>query len=143
MSLSVGKYFAKAIKDNTALYTLIGGRLFPVARSTEDEALDKIPYIIMRPVKVENEMTTKDEAESDYDSATIELDCVASTYDALVTLTESVRTVIRTAFETGLDVSSWPFILTSYSFSADDVSYDETKPCYWQTLRYVCETEKR
>ena len=140
MSLSVGKFFVKAIKDHTSFYNSIGGRLFPVARTSEDEALDKIPYIIMRPVKVVNENGTKDMIASPDDTATIELDLVAQSYSDLVDMAEQVRGIIEEAYLDELDVESWPFILEGYDFSADEVLYDPSKPCYYQTLRYMCQT---
>lgn len=140
MSLEVGKFFIKALKANTALNTAIGGRLFPVARSSEDEALDRIPYIIMEPSGVTNQEDSKDDAESQYDSATINLLVVSDTYANLVSLTEQVRNIIRSAAETHLSDNTWNFELVDYNFSADQVQYDPVKPCYYQTLSYVCST---
>lgn len=144
MSLYLGKYFVEALRSSEEITELIDGRLFPVARSTEDDLLDKIPYIIMMPSGITAGETCKDDyAEGDEDQAQVNLLVCAQTYDSLVTLTQLVRDTIHEAYEGDLADEDWPFVFDGYEFSADAVQYDPTKPCYYQTLRYNCTTTKQ
>lgn len=140
MSLEVGKFFIKALKTNSALVAAVGGRIFPVARSMEDDQLDQLPYIIMQPEVLTNEGQTKDDVEGITDRANVSLLVCASTYDELVQLTQSVRETIHAAYNDGVTDDTWHFDVDGYDFSADAVNYDAAKPCYWQTLRYLIYT---
>lgn len=143
MAIQVAQFFAKAILADSDIDDYIDGRFFPIARSTEDEAEDKVPYIIMRVEACQNIIESKDNsAESLDDTDTIELDVVAGTFDDFVDLVTLVRKCVRTAFESGLTDSDWDFSLEDYQFTADGVMYDPAKPCYYQTLRYVCTTQR-
>lgn len=140
MSLEIGKFFIKALNANSALVSAAGGRIFPVARTTEDEQLDKIPYIIMQPEGLTNEGQSKDDAEGDTDLCNVSLLVCSSSYQDLVTLTQSVRQTIHEAFLNGISDVTWSFAIDGYDFSADAVNYDPQKPCHWQTLRYTIYT---
>lgn len=143
MSLKLGKSFVDALRSNNTLCTLLGAtgrpltgaRIFAVARSNDEEAADIIPYIVMIPEGI-NTDSTKDEYEYG-DTATISLLCVASSFADLITLTEMVRDTI----EQKLDGTT-EYVIDDYQFSANAVQMDPDKPCYFQTLTYLCHTQK-
>lgn len=142
MSLKVGKAVIAALRSNRDLLTKLGGtgstlsgaRIFAVARSTEDDNLDKIPYVVIIPRGV-NTDGTKDGYEG-LDVATIDVLCVDSTYSDLVDLTEMVRETLP-----HMDEEQDGYIINDYSFSAGEVFYDMSKPCYYQTLTYQISTQ--
>lgn len=144
MSLKTGKAFIDALRSNDDLMRtlgakgkpLSGARLFSVARSAEDDQQDKIPYVIMMPKGI-----TTNGTKDDYDfseTATIDLLVVAKSFPDLVELTQTVRDTVEQKLESGDD-----FIIDDWTFSADAVQMDNNKPCYFQTLTYQCNTQKR
>lgn len=138
MSLSIVKYFNKALRSNTDILSATGGRIFPVCRNAKEEDEDKIPYIIMMPQSVTNDSGSKDESEGDVDTAIVTLEICAEDYAGLVELTEEVRACIKGNEE--LTDSTWNFELLGYDFAAQEVNYDPLKPCFYQRLVYTCYT---
>lgn len=143
MSLSIAKFFVKALRNDSTLLSAVDGRIFPVARSMEDEEADKIPYLIVAPQAINADPGTKDGMEGYGDSCTVSIMVVASTYEKMVDLAERIRSDIQTAYDEDLDDSSWNFTIEDYQFSADPPQLDPTKPCYYMTLRYQCSTFRK
>ena len=142
MSLKLGRAFIDAIESNPELLvtlgadpeTLQGARLFAVARTDEDEAEDLLPYVVMMP----NGVTTQG-SKDDYDqtdTATIDLLIVAETFDALIDLATDVRQTVEQNL-----CDDPEFRIDDWTFSANAVTYDDKRPCFFQTLTYMCNTQ--
>lgn len=140
MSLQSPKFIISAINASEDIVGTIGGRLYYVGRDNAAEDEDKIPYIVVMPKGV-SELTTKDGgAEEDEDR--IDVLVVAESGEALMTLADSVRrTVYNYHVQTGGVEDSGRFVVSQMSFSAGEVFFDPTKPCYYQILSFTLNTE--
>lgn len=148
MSLKLGKLFVEKLRDNESLMEALGAtrqgdelkgaRVFMVGRPSEDEDQDKIPYLVLMPAGITSD-SDKDACETT-DSATMDIMVVANDYPSLVDLTESVR---NTLWDLPGDYTDrgYLFIVDDYSFTAGPVLFDQSKPCYYQTLTYVVTTQ--
>ncbi|MBQ6984592.1 MAG: hypothetical protein IJQ20_06645 [Paludibacteraceae bacterium] len=142
MSLKLGRAFNAALESNPKLLvtlgadpdTLQGARIFSVARTDEDEQEDKMPYVVMMPNGVTSQ-GTKDEYDQT-DSATIGLLVAAGTFDELINLADIVRKTIENNL-----CDDPEFTIDDWTFSADAVQFDNKKPCFFQTLTYICNTQ--
>ena len=152
MSLQSPKFIISAINASEAVVSAIGGRLYYVGRDNAAEDEDKIPYIVVMP-KGLSELTTKDSGiEEDEDR--IDVLVVAESGEALMSLADSVRrTVYNHNAETGGSFTvyntenggieeSGRFVVSQMSFSAGEVFFDPTKPCYYQFLTFLLNTEE-
>ena len=141
MSLQSPKFIISAINASEAVVSAIGGRLYYVGRDNAAEDEDKIPYIVVMP-KGLSELTTKDSGiEEDEDR--IDVLVVAESGEALMSLADSVRrTVYNYHTETGGIKESGRFVVSQMSFSAGEVFFDPTKPCYYQFLNFTLTTEE-
>lgn len=140
MSLQSPKFIISAINANADIVGAIGGRLYYVGRDNAAEDEDKIPYIVVMP-KGLSELTTKDVgAEEDEDK--IDVLVVAESGEALMTLADKVRrTIYNYHVQTGGVEDSGRFVVSQVSFSAGEVFFDPTKPCYYQFLSFTLNTE--
>lgn len=151
MSLRIGKAFVRTLRSSEPLMRLlgakedsesrlVGARLFAVARPTQDEAEDRIPYVIMMPDGITTQ-GSKDGYEN-ADTATVRILCVADTYEALIDLASLVRSTLADGlcYHDDAFYETDDFVIDDYTFSASAVSYDADKPCYFQTLTYQCFT---
>ena len=140
MSLATDSIFVAALRGNSDLMDRIGSRLYSTAIPLPDEDADNVPvpYIIVTFDGLNNEQTTKDNPfESDEDSVNISILCAAANRESLAELMQEIRT---TVYEYMLEQRRiGVYIVDDYTLSADAVQYDSFKPCYWQTLRYVCD----
>lgn len=140
MSLATDGIFVAALRGNSDLMDRIGSRLYSTAIPLPDEDADNVPvpYIIVTFDGLNNEQTTKDNPfESDEDSVNISILCAAANRESLAELMQEIRT---TVYEYMLEQRRLGlYIIDDYTLSADAVQYDSFKPCYWQTLRYVCD----
>lgn len=140
MSLATDGIFVAALRGNSDLMDRIGSRLYSTAIPLPDEDADNVPvpYIIVTFDGLNNEQTTKDNPfESDEDSVNISILCAAANRESLAELMQEIRT---TVYEYMLEQRRLGLsIVDDYTLSADAVQYDSFKPCYWQTLRYVCD----
>lgn len=140
MSLATDGIFVAALRGNSDLMDRIGSRLYSTAIPLPDEDADNVPvpYIIVTFDGLNNEQTTKDNPfESDEDSVNISILCAAANRESLAELMQEIRT---TFYEYMLEQRRLGLsIVDDYTLSADAVQYDSFKPCYWQTLRYVCD----
>lgn len=127
----------KAIQSDASLMQKIGGRLYGTAIPLPDEDLDNVPvpYIIVTFNGLTNDQGTKDDRyESRYDKVEIGVEVTAKTLDDLHVLTEMVRDTILSYLR------SRTTAVDDYLFTAEGIQYDSMKPCYWQVLRYQCDT---
>ena len=119
----------------------IGGRLYYVGRDNAAEDEDKIPYIVVMP-KGLSELTSKDGGLVE-DEDRIDVLVVAESGEALMILADNVRrTVYNYHAETGGIEESGRFVVSQISFSAGEVFFDPTKPCYYQFLSFTINTEE-
>lgn len=127
----------KAIQSDASLMQKIGGRLYGTAIPLPDEDADNVdvPYVIVTFNGLTNDQGTKDDRyESRYDKVEIGVEVTAKTLDDLHILTEMVRdTILSYLRSRTTDVDD-------YLFTAEGIQYDSMKPCYWQVLRYQCDT---
>ena len=137
MSLATDSIFMKAIQSDASLMQKIGGRLYGTAIGLPDEEADNVPvpYIIVTFNGLTNDQGTKDDRyESRYDKVEIGVEVTAKTLDDLHVLTEMVRDTILSYLR------SRTTAVDDYLFTAEGIQYDSMKPCYWQVLRYQCDT---
>lgn len=136
MSLTLDRFFFNALKASRAIGHMTGGRVFNTTRTTEDDRLDKVPYIIVTFDSLTNDLDalTKDDMESEEDNVTVSLICVAENRKRLGELTVAARKAVLNwlrADRDEIEISSW-------QFSAGSVQCDVDKPCFYQTLTYNC-----
>ena len=149
MSLATDSIFIAALKSNIELMEALGyvaptqtsegkpARLYCTAIPLPDEDLDNVPvpYIIVTFNGLTNDQGTKDDRyETDYDKVEIGVEVTARTLDELHDLTQTVRDTILSYLR------SRTTAVDDYLFTAEGIQYDSMKPCYWQVLRYQCDT---
>lgn len=141
MSLQSPKFIISAINASEAVVSAIGGRLYYVGRDNAAEDEDKIPYIVVMP-KGLSELTTKDSGiEEDEDR--IDVLVVAESGEALMILADNVRRAVCNYYtENGGIEEPGRFVVSQMSFSAGEVFFDPTKPCYYQFLSFTLNTEE-
>lgn len=140
MSLATDSIFIAAIKASHIIMNQIGGRLYSTSIPLPDEDVDNVPvpYVIVTFDGLNNEQTTKDDPfESEDDKVTIGIEICARNRTELSLLAKRIRVQVHT-YMVSLLAEENPAV-TDYMMSADAVQYDSMKPCYWQTLRYVCD----
>jgi hypothetical protein len=149
MSLATDSIFIRALQSSDELMELLrysvdgddiiideSPRLYGTSIPLPDEDAENVPvpYIIVTFDGLTNDQGSKDDRyESDYDTVNIGVEVTARTLDDLHTLTQMVRTTILSYLrenETGIE---------EYQFAAQQIQYDQMKPCYWQTLTYQCD----
>lgn len=144
MSLKLGKAFTAALRANTDLLDTLGAdpvshehaRIFMVARPEADEKSDQVPYVIIMPSGI-NTTGTEDDYDDETDTCTVGVLVVATTFNDMADLAEDVRTTIAEHLTGDSD-----FDIDDFSFQAGPVEYDPKKPCYFQTLTYIVNTQK-
>lgn len=140
MSLQSPKFIISAISANEDIVSAIGGRLYYVGRDNAAEDEDKIPYIVVMPNGL-SELTTKDDGALE-DEDKIDVLVVAESGEALMSLAYGVRrTVYNYNKQTGGFEESGRFMVSQMSFSAGEVFFDPSKPCYYQFLSFTLNTE--
>jgi len=138
MSLLTDQFFFNALTASEAITEMVGDRIFNPYRPTVDENEDKIPYIVLRFAGLQNSLDTKDSGvEGDEDKVTIEILCVSESCDSLGELTEAVRQQCASYWDAHRDEELTPL---DWTFSAEEVGYDQDKPCCYQWLIYQCDT---
>jgi hypothetical protein len=145
MSLLTDIIFVKALRANTDLMQqLAAGDVYNTSIALPDEDLDNapLPYVIVSFDGLTNDVETKDDPyEGDSDNVTISIEIAARTRKELGRLAEAVRHQVHDYFvnddQTDEDSDMIPL---DYQFSAQQVNYDQMKPCYWQVLTYQCDT---
>lgn len=146
MSLQTDIIFVKALRENADLMKqLPAGDVYNTSIALPDEDLNNapLPYIIVSFDGLTNDVETKDDPyEGDSDNVTISIEIAAKTRPELGQLAEDVRRQVHQYFvdadPTDEDADMIPL---DYQFSAQQVNYDQMKPCYWQVLTYQCDTK--
>lgn len=157
MSLQIGKWFYRALTSDFTVSqsvtanvsTEVSGRIYPVGRTSEQEAEDNIPYIVISPESTTSRILSEDQSsDTFYDDCTVRIIVCATTYDTLVHLTTLVRLSVAAYYDdpdtsTGSNTTDpLPFVIEEYDFSADAPQLDPSRPCFWQTLTFRCVTNK-
>lgn len=146
MSLSTDLIFVKALRADTELMSKLPAKDVyntAIAMPAEKAANAPVPYIIVSYDGMQGDDSTKDDSyECTTDRVQIGVEVAAANRKQLAELTEKVRVAVRTYFnllsENDPDYALLPLDVT---LSAQAVQYDDIKPCYWQVLNYVCDTE--
>lgn len=140
MSLCSDKFIFQALTSSHDIMEATSGRIFNPGREEEDENEDKIPYIVISMEGVKNLDYSKDGCESCYDEETVNVLVVSKDRSSLAQLATAVRKSIKGLY---LDpgTHNWGFDVIQYSMSASAVSLDPFKPCVYQTLTYILETQ--
>ena len=145
MSLQTDIIFVKALRANADLMAqLAAGDVYNTAIALPDEDLDNapLPYVIVSFDGLTNDVETKDDPyEGDSDNVTISIEIAAKTRTELGQLAEAVRHQVHDYFvEADPTDDDFNLVPLDYQFSAQQVNYDQLKPCYWQVLTYQCDT---
>ena len=146
MSLQTDIIFVKALRENADLMKqLPAGDVYNTSIALPDEDLNNapLPYIIVSFDGLTNDVETKDDPyEGDSDNVTISIEIAAKTRTELGQLAEAVRYQVHDYFvEADPTDEDTDMIPLDYQFSAQQVNYDQMKPCYWQVLTYQCDTK--
>lgn len=137
MSEKIGKFFIKALRDNTTISSAVSGRIYPVGRPNDAETADEMPYVVVMPMGVKPNQTKDGEYG---DSCTVKMFVCAITYESLVDLVVSIRGAVRNACTY---VNGWPFEVVGLDYASEAPYVDPDKPCYWQILQWEVETINR
>lgn len=145
MSLITDKVFYNALRSNAELMATVGGRIESTSIPVPDEEFDNVdvPYIIITFDGLQNEGFTKDNSfEGNQDKVQVSIEVAANTRDDLGDIMQTIRETIIEYFEDteGHAWDDYDYIPTNYTFTASGVGYESTKPCYYQTLTYNCDT---
>ena len=146
MSLITDKVFYNALRSNAALMAQVGGRIESTSIPVPDEQLknEPVPYIIITFEGLENEGYTKDNSfEGDTDKVTVNIEVAADSRDELGQIMQTIRQTVIAYFEDTEDHAwdDYEYVPDDYTFSASPVGYDAEKPCYYQILKYQCDTK--
>ena len=145
MSLQTDIIFVKALRaDEELMAKLAAGDVYNTAIAMPDEDLDNapLPYVIVSFDGLTNDIDTKDDPyESDSDAVNISIEIAARTRSELGQLADAVRHQVHDYFvEAEITDDDFDMVPLDYQFSAQQVNYDQMKPCYWQVLTYQCDT---
>lgn len=145
MSLQTDIIFVKALRANADLMKqLAAGDVYNTSIALPDEDLDNapLPYVIVSFDGLTNDVETKDDPyEGNSDNVTISIEIAARTRTELGQLAESVRHQVHDYFiDAEITDEDFDMVPLDYQFSAQQVNYDQMKPCYWQVLSYLCDT---
>ena len=145
MSLLTDKVFFNALMSNQSLVLKVGSRIENTSIPVPDDQLDNepVPYIIITFDGLMNDESTKDSSfEGDNDKVQISIEVTANDREELGDLTTEIRRTIISYFESDdHEKDDYDLIPDDYDFSASNVVYDPTKPCFTQTLTYRCDTK--
>lgn len=145
MSLITDKVFFNALMSNQSLVLKVGSRIENTSIPVPDDQLDNepVPYIIITFDGLMNDESTKDSSfEGDNDKVQISIEVTANDREELGDLTTEIRRTIISYFESDdHEKDDYDLIPEDYDFSASNVVYDSTKPCFTQTLTYRCDTK--
>lgn len=141
--LNVDLFFCASLQRSEEINDLVRGRIFDPGRGETDEEEDKVPYIIITYDAGSSSTSDKDSVIAQMDAATVSVLCCANSRQELAVLTDLVhRTIADDLISSDLwDIHpDWNFMIDSATPSAGSVNLDISKPCYYQTLTYMCET---
>lgn len=144
MSLQTDIIFYNAIASNQELMQLVGNRVFNTADENggEDGENTDVPYIIISFDGLQNDQSTKDSYEGATDKVTVSVEIAANCREDLATIAEEVRKTIPSYFSNRVNTDEdYDLVPYDYDLQAGPVQYDWAKPCYWQTIGYVCDVK--
>lgn len=145
MSLQTDIVFVNALRaDAVLMEQLPAGDVYNTTIALPDEDMDNapLPYIIVAFDGLQNGQTTKDDFEAETDSVTVSVEIAAKTRQQLGELAVAVRRQIyRYISEGDVEEEEADMLPLDYQFSAQPVQYDSLKPCYWQTLTWLCDVK--
>jgi hypothetical protein len=145
MSLITDAIFVKALRSNASLIaSLPAGDVYNTAIALPEEEADNapVPYIIVSFNGLNNQDTTKDmNFDGLTDMVTIGIEIAAETRPQLGNLAIAIRNTIRDYFQqlTPQD-EDYALLPNAYTMQAQPVQYDSLKPCYWQQIAFMCDT---
>ena len=148
MSLITDKVFYNALRSNAELVAQVGNRIESTSIPVPDEEFmnEPLPYIIITYDGMQNEGFTKDNSyEGDTDKVQVSIEVDAESRDELGDIMQKVRQTVIDYFEdeVGHVWDDYYYVPDSYELTASPVAYDPTKPCYYQTLTYNCNTKTK
>ena len=145
MSLLTDKAFYNALVADESIVQVTENRIYSTSVPVPDEELDNtpLPYIIITYDGMHNGGYTKDDSfEGSEDTVQVGIMAVAASRHELGVLMTAIRTQVDTFFVNADDqTEDFDLIPDSYDITATDVAYDSLQPCYYQTLKYQCETK--
>lgn len=145
MGLQTDIVFVNALRADAELMAqLPAGDVYNTTIALPDEDMDNapLPYVIVTFDGLQNGQTTKDDYEAETDSVTVSVEIAARTRPQLGELAVAVRRQIyRYISEGDVEEEEEDMLPLDYQFSAQPVQYDSLKPCYWQTLTWVCDVK--
>ena len=146
MSLLTDTAFVAAIRSNAGLLAMLPAHDVyntAIALPEQKAANAPVPYIIVSFDGLQNEDDTKDNGyEGKPDKVHISIEIAANTRPQLGTIATMVRNTVRGYFENIEDTDElFNEVPEDYTFSAGPVTYDDSKPCYWQVLNFQCDTK--
>lgn len=145
MSLITDIIFVRALRSNSELMeALPAGDVYNTTIALPDEEVlnAPVPYIIVSYDGMQNDSQTKDDSyEGDTDNVQIGIEIAAKTRKQLGELATQIRETVSEFFENLPDDDpDFDLVPLNYNLTAQGVSYDSDKPCYWQVLNYQCDT---
>lgn len=145
MSLKTGQIFRQALCSNHDLMSLLAAHdVYATGILLPDDGLDNvpIPYIIVMVLGGQNDQTTKDDYESEYDSRHIGIEIAARNTDDVADIAEMARKTIHDYFvNMAEDEEGFELLPEDYQYSDDGISLDTMKPCCLTTLHYQCDVK--
>ena len=147
MSLITDAIFVKALRSNASLMSqLPAGDVYNTAIALPDEEADNapVPYVIVSFNGLNNQDTTKDmNYDGLTDTVTIGIEIAAETRPKLGELAVMIRKTIADRFQQiaqDQQDEDYELLPNAYTMQAQPVQYDSLKPCFWQQLTFVCDT---
>ena len=145
MSLITDLIFVRALRSNSELMAALpAGDVYNTTIAEPDEEVlnAPVPYIIVSYDGMQNDSQTKDNSyEGDTDNVQIGIEIAAKTRKQLGELATQIRETVSDFFENLADDDpDFDLVPLNYNLTAQGVSYDPDKPCYWQILNYQCDT---
>jgi len=135
------------LRSNASLMSqLPAGDVYNTAIALPDEEADNapVPYVIVSFNGLNNQDTTKDmNYDGLTDTVTIGIEIAAETRPKLGELAVMIRKTIADRFQQiaqDQQDEDYELLPNAYTMQAQPVQYDSLKPCFWQQLTFVCDT---
>lgn len=139
MTKELDEIFYDALTNDEAIMTLCEGRIFStcVEVAPVDDDNTPVPYIIITDDPFSNDIETKDdiwEGDTDRVAASVQISA-NSPYELRM-----IRRMVRKAIAEHITQvqERIPFL---YSLNNDGISWDWTKPCYYDALHYSADMQ--
>lgn len=147
MSLQTDIIFTKALRSNAALMAMLPAKdVYNTSIALPDVDADNAPtpYIIVTYDGMQEQDGTKDDVfHGGGDTVNIGIEIAAKTRPQLAAIASLVRSTIVEYFISHVHNPSDEddrLIPSQMHMNAQAVNYDPDKPCYWQVLQYICDT---